>query len=234
MIKMLVTAAIGVAAIGMSHSAMAAEVLQNGNFSARLTGWTSYLTPNGTISPSNPNQGGVTPSNSPAEIATFDVKGNGATPALWLNAGQYLGPYGTSNPAGGGVYQVFSSVAGSAAFAADIAATTRFAGDAGGLFSVILDGATLGSYDFGAIGGTSRSTLSFTTNLTAGAHTLALQVVRPFAPAVGLRSQYFDNVSLNVTAVPEPAAWAMMMLGLGGIAHVMRRRPKVGSRIRLA
>ena len=34
----------------------------------------------------------------------------------------------------------------------------------------------------------------------------------------------FDNVAIN-SAVPEPATWAMMLLGFGGIGFAMRRRP---------
>ena len=35
-------------------------------------------------------------------------------------------------------------------------------------------------------------------------------------------------------AVPEPATWAMMLLGFGGLGYAMRRRPKVATRIRFA
>lgn len=43
-------------------------------------------------------------------------------------------------------------------------------------------------------------------------------------------SPHSDNrggVSLNVQAVPEPATWAMMILGFGAIGASMRRRQKV-------
>lgn len=213
----------------------AAELIQNGDFNAGLTGWTSYLTTNGTISPSSPNQGGVSPTNSPAEVATFDVTGSGASSAAWLNAGQYLPPYGAANPAGGGILQTFTSGAGIGSFVVDIAATTRFAGDTGGIFSVLLDGEVQDSYNFGSINGTTRSKLDFTTNLKAGSHTLALQVVRPFGPGRGLRSQYFDNASLNFTAsVPEPATWAMLVTGFGAVGFAMRRNRKIGARPSLA
>lgn len=35
-------------------------------------------------------------------------------------------------------------------------------------------------------------------------------------------------------AVPEPATWAMMMLGFGGMGYAMRRKNKVSTRIRFA
>lgn len=37
-----------------------------------------------------------------------------------------------------------------------------------------------------------------------------------------------------VSAVPEPGAWAMMVLGMGGIGYAMRRRQSVTTRIRFA
>ncbi|QDZ06921.1 PEP-CTERM sorting domain-containing protein [Sphingomonas panacisoli] len=42
-----------------------------------------------------------------------------------------------------------------------------------------------------------------------------------------------SNVTVTaVQAVPEPATWALMMLGFGGVGYAMRRKPKVGARIR--
>lgn len=35
-------------------------------------------------------------------------------------------------------------------------------------------------------------------------------------------------------AVPEPATWAMMLFGFGGLGHAMRRRPRAATRIRFA
>ena len=95
--------------------------------------------------------------------------------------------------------------------------------------SVLLDGVVLDFFDFGGANGpiTLRSTLDFTTSLTAGDHTLSLQATRLFAPAGGVRSQYFDNVSLDVTAaVPEPSTWAMMILGFAGVGFMAYRRRK--------
>ena len=73
------------------------------------------------------------------------------------------------------------------------------------------------SHDFGIVTANSSGwklldTLDFTTTLSAGEHTLSLQVTRLFAPAINVEAEYFDNVSLNVTsAVPEPSTWAMMI-----------------------
>ncbi len=34
---------------------------------------------------------------------------------------------------------------------------------------------------------------------------------------------YLDNITIS-TAVPEPATWAMMLLGFGGLGALLRRR----------
>ena len=42
------------------------------------------------------------------------------------------------------------------------------------------------------------------------------------------------TVAAATPAVPEPATWAMMMLGFGGVGYAMRRRPAQRARIRFA
>ena len=45
----------------------------------------------------------------------------------------------------------------------------------------------------------------------------------------------FEFSSTGATAaVPEPATWAMMFLGFGGMGYALRRRPQAGARIRFA
>ena len=55
----------------------------------------------------------------------------------------------------------------------------------------------------------------------------------------GAPFQPFDTLNLGVqifgdtasTGVPEPATWAMLMLGFGGLGYAMRRRSQVSTRI---
>lgn len=209
-------------------SAQAQEVLTNGDFESGLSGWTSYTTANGTIAelPSTPGA----PAPQSASVVSFNTTGSGASNALFLNAGKIDGPYNSNPGEGGGVFQMFTTTtAGLASFSADVAALyTRTSGASGlGLMTVLLDGVVMDTYDFGGVNGgpaTLRGTLDFTTNLAAGQHTITLQATRLFAPARGVASQYFDNVSLNVTPVPEPVSWAMMLGGFGLAGAAMRRR----------
>ncbi|MBC9033649.1 PEPxxWA-CTERM sorting domain-containing protein [Sphingomonas sp. JC676] len=211
-----------------AFSAHAQEVLTNGNFESGLTGWTSYATPNGTIAelPSLPGA----PASQSASVVSFNVTGSGASNALFLNAGKINGPYNSNPGEGGGVFQMFTTTTdGLASFSADVAALyTRTSGASGlGLMSVLLDGVVMDTYDFGGVNSgpaTLRGVLGFTTNLAAGQHTITLQATRLFAPARGVASQYFDNVSLVVTPVPEPVSWAMMVGGFGLAGAAMRRR----------
>ncbi|WP_293354147.1 PEPxxWA-CTERM sorting domain-containing protein [Phenylobacterium sp.] len=208
--------------------ASAAEVLTNGDFQLGLTGWTAYTTVNGTIAelPSMPGA----PAPQDASVVSFDVTGGGASDALFLNAGRIEG-FGAPG-AGGGVFQTFTTTGGLATFYADIAALyTRTSGASDlGLLSVILDGVVMDSHAFGGVGSgpaTLRDALGFTADLAAGQHTIALQATRNFAPARGVFSQYFDNASLDVAAVPEPSTWAMMLLGFGLAGGVVRRRRRL-------
>src|SRR5215813_10386952 len=66
--------------------AHAVQVVTNGTFDADVTGWTSFVTANGTITdPPSPPAG--PPTSEQATTASFDVTGSGANSALFLNAG---------------------------------------------------------------------------------------------------------------------------------------------------
>lgn len=207
----------------------AAQVLTNGDFESGLTGWTGFVTAKGTIS-DIPGYAGGTP-NQPG-IKSFNTSGSGASNALWLNAGANPS---SSTAEGGGVTQIFTTTGGTATFSADIAAhwMSRSASISSiGVFSVLIDGVLMDSHDFGKATTSQNglqllNSLDFTTTLAAGQHTLTLQVLREFAPGRNVEAEYFDNISLDVVApVPEPATWAMMILGFAGIGFLAyRRRP---------
>lgn len=45
---------------------------------------------------------------------------------------------------------------------------------------------------------------------------------------------YFDNLGFNVSAVPEPSTWAMMMLGFAGVGFIAYRRSRKNNGVALA
>jgi hypothetical protein len=45
-----------------------------------------------------------------------------------------------------------------------------------------------------------------------------------FIPDPGDRTDNSGGVSLSITPVPEPGAWALMLLGFGGMGAMLRRR----------
>jgi len=109
-----------------------------------------------------------------------------------------------------------------------------------GLYSIVADTSTLGAtitdlvlsssdgltpyYSF--TGGTANSASLLTGNLGAGDFRLTFSgnsgldmngVANPASVVTG-------NFTFYVQAVPEPATWALMLLGFGGIGVAMRRR----------
>jgi hypothetical protein len=206
--------------------AQASQVLTNGNFDLGLTGWTSYTTSKDATISEIPSAPPNAPQPQNASVTSFNVTGTGASDALFLNAGGITSGLGQQ---GGGAFQSFTTTGGLATFSTDIAAFTRTGNLSLGIFSVLLDGLVMDTFDFadGVAGATERSTLDFTQNLTAGTHEIRLLVTRPFGPGRGVNAQYFDNVSLDVTAaVPEPSTWAMVILGFAGVGFMAYRRRK--------
>ena len=74
------------------------------------------------------------------------------------------------------------------------------------------------------------STLKLVVNSATGtgASSLANYFVTAYSD-----SEYNENF-LSAPAVPEPASWAMMILGMGAIGFAMRRRQKVNTAIHFA
>lgn len=83
------------------------------------------------------------------------------------------------------------------------AGVQNYSFDASGVTSYANLGWTLETYSFVAAG--SSSVLTFT-DLNTGS---------PYGAAL-------DNVSISSGAVPEPGAWALMLLGIGGVGGMLR------------
>ncbi len=74
--------------------------------------------------------------------------------------------------------------------------------------------------------------LYFTTPLTMAGATISPTFSYESEPSGGNRLPS-GTVTRAVAGVPEPASWAMMLMGFAGLGHAMRRR-RVTTRIRFA
>ena len=199
-----------------------ANLIQNGNFATGdFTDWTLFTTANGSLGPD-----GL------PDVTSFDVTGSGPTSAAKFNVGQvnlqFEGPR-----AGGGIEQVVTANAGLYNFSANIAVDTTFSNvDAGG-FSVLVDGVSEASVNFGPVdfdppydGPLLRSTLAFTTTLNAGPNEIEILINRDFQNSLFTPDQYITNIALvpqDPPAIPEPATWSI--LGVALAAMTFSRRP---------
>jgi len=211
-VKVYVSAFVAMCVVA-AHSANASSLIQNGNFSAGLSNWSTYNTSNGQSNPTTTN---------------FDVTGNGVGPTLRLQVGDAVFPGFGRPPEGGGVYQnIILSSLGEYAFSADIASSNIVGTNgSGGVFSLLIDGLSVASFDTGSISSSViRASLAYSGSLLAGTHRFSVQAARPYS--VSSVHQYATNVSLqkvSAGAVPEPTAWILMISGFGMIGATMRRR----------
>lgn len=196
-----------VAALAVAAPASAAAPVANGDFeTGDLTGWTTFLTDNGQISPA------------PA-VVLFDTTGSGESNAARFAVGRNSSFF--SAPAGGGIYQSVNTAAGSFNLSADIAALAggEQANLSCGLFELLVDGIVVDSHDFAGVPGTNdfsqcpayttvRATLSASElPLTTGLHEIRIRITRPgtLSPTVAWRPrQYVDNVLLTQLTAAMP------------------------------
>jgi len=199
----LLTAAAAAAALALAAPVQAAELITNGGFENGLTGWTSSGTVNvNTAADYHPCCGTV-----------------GSEPAFSNN---HFVDFGSGNTAGTDlVSQAFHDLSGSlytvtfdlGAFGSGTNQITAEAGGASQTFTVVADDnndTTFHPQTFSFLG-TGLDSVKFTVVATGPDNTDAL----------------LDNVSVSGIAVPEPATWAMMLVGFGGLGAMLRRRRTV-------
>ena len=111
----------------------------------------------------------------------------------------------------------------------------------GGAFSSKGKGFTFSAAPFSGLAGGATdmgNLLTFDTDLYNGTHTDTI-TFDGYSAYPGLSNQGLTPITLTVTAtifggVPEPGAWAMMLLGLGGVGAVTRRRRSGATGARLS
>lgn len=201
----------GIALAALSLGAQA-NLIVNGDFQTDLSGWTTFTTAGGTIG-------------TPA-VTAFDTSGAGSSSAATFNVGRLsnVGPQ-----EGGGLFQSFLFGGGVVNIAADIAVLDNRVGSnaAGGLFSLLLDGLVVDSFDFGSVDldVAERSTLDYAGLLSAGNHELRFEITRGFISSDQTPFQYLDNVVVTGSnQVPEPGTLALVGLALAGAAWARKAK----------
>jgi len=104
----------------------------------------------------------------------------------------------------------------------------------GDVYQTFVNGTSLGYTSYVQIGGPTNSSGTFTTSIASGANNfniddIILNYVGAASPFGGgtVPGNYDPaglTVSLSVTSVPEPATWAMMLIGFGGMGVAIRSR----------
>jgi len=92
----------------------------------------------------------------------------------------------------------------------------------GDYYALYVDGGYVGSTPFEPIGGSTLSAANFLTVLAAGtSHTFQLlDLTTAILPA---------GVYVQIDSVPEPASWALMLMGFGALGVALRTRRSQGA-----
>jgi hypothetical protein len=179
---------------------------------------------------------GTIPDNSfesPSGVGGFDY--NPTVPGIAFTGDAGIAGGAGFDPAPDGVQNAFLQSTADSGARIDISVTGLIPGDvysfsyfddqrAGygvNAYTVSFNGSTIASFSPEAVGWTARTTSTFTALASSGTLTFA-------APLLCCDNDAgIDDITLNGSAaggVPEPAAWALMLLGLGGLGAVTRAR----------
>ena len=218
------------AALFAASAAPAAELVTNGNFSAGNTGFTTTYG-----QPGSAAQGSIFVTANPASVCNCFVSIGDHTTGT---GNMLLIDGGESNP-GAFWSQSFAVVANS------VYSVSFWASNAGTTGQRPIVRASVNGLDVintGLIpystGNTATTWQGYAGTFNSGAATTVTFSLFSDVPALFYNDFVVDDISFTGPAVaqgvPEPATWAMMMLGFGALGGVMRRRQKVTARVRYA
>lgn len=210
--------------MGLTANPAQAVSLNNGNFeTGDLTGWTVFTTTNGSNGTGRP------------DVTSFDTTGSGSSNSARFQVGQVS--FASGVPAGGGITQAVTLSSGILNLSVDVAAFGTGNNASGGIFSLLLNGAVLDTFNTGSYTANTfrRDILTASTNVTAGIYSIGIQMTRPFTTTATTPSQYVDNFVISgsstvATAVPEPFTVIGSILG-GTAAFRMRKKLKSSNKI---
>jgi hypothetical protein len=212
--SLLVAAAVA-GAVLVGSAAHAGELLTDGSFETPVIGGGNYTYPGlttGTITPIDATQGGWTFDNSALVGATGSNAWYGGAAPAGQDGAQFAALQGT-----GTLSQTFIMV-GTTLDLSWLSAGRPGMGCCNGdqTYDVLLNGATEGT--FSTVSGQAFTAESLAIHgLSDGAsYTLTFAGL-----ADGDETSFIDKVSAG-GAVPEPAAWGLMIVGFGGLGAVLR------------
>lgn len=184
-----------------------AELITNGGFeTGNFSGWTTS-----------------------GNVGVFGISSFGLTDPTF---GRFLVAFnGADSPPNGVLSQTIATMAGSAYNVGYSYGVTS--GGNQSIVASILDANTLAVLGTQTASTTSSAPGRFGFSFTAASGSTIVRFRDLATNPTASQDGRFDNVSVTA-AVPEPATWAMMVLGFGGMSFAMRRKARVSTRIRFA
>ena len=219
------------AALFAAGAAPAAELVTNGNFSAGNTGFTTTYGPLG----SSAAQGSIAITANPNSLCNCFVSIGDHT----SGTGNMLFVDGADANTGAFWSQTFAVVANSV-YSISFWASNAGTGGPRPIVRATVNGADVlntGLLPY-STGNTATTWQGYATTFNSGAATSVTFSLFSDAMVYSYNDFVVDDISFTgpavAQAVPEPATWAMMMLGFGALGGMMRRRQKATARIRYA
>jgi PEP-CTERM motif len=222
--KFTIALAAAASTLAISTTASAAIVLQTSNFIASPTSFNGFEAIESNPNYTAPHFFSGTATYSEGGIDVKYVGGSGSATEIWTKY-QRVGTNGWYNDGGGNGYTRVTRTGGGDIDAIQFLAGTGFSSSTL-LYELRKAGSVVATGVAGPVsGGLGNTGLRYYGFSGGGFDEVRLQsnfnnVFNPTA----FEAFAVDDIALSVSAVPEPAAWAMMLAGFGLAGAAMRRR----------